>query len=121
MPSQGVVDEIEMSDVAADIAADVVAFLAVDTDVLAADTRDVLAADTTDVLSAAKAASDGRIGPIGIGPVGIGPIGTGPIGIGPTGDAYNSWGPGPSSFDEKTLRKIASRKNGPKIQGPKPS
>ena len=45
------VDEIEMSDVAgdvaADVAADVVAFLA-------ADTTDVLAADTIDVLSAAK-------------------------------------------------------------------
>ena len=38
-----VVDEIEMSDVAADVAA-----------FLAADTTDVLAADTTDVLSAAK-------------------------------------------------------------------
>ena len=51
------VDEIEMSDVAgdvaADVAADVVAFLA-------ADTTDVLAADTTDVFSAAKAASGGR-------------------------------------------------------------
>ena len=47
-------DEIDMSDVAADVAAesDVVAFLA-------ADTTDVLAADTTDVLSAAKAASGG--------------------------------------------------------------
>ena len=42
---RGVVDEIEMSDVAADVAA-----------FLAADTTDVLAADTTDVLSAAKAA-----------------------------------------------------------------
>ena len=55
-PPQGVVDEIEMSDVAgdvaADVAADVVAFLA-------ADTTDVLAADTTDVLSSAKAASGG--------------------------------------------------------------
>ena len=50
-PPQGVVDEIEMSDVAADVAA-VAAFLA-------ADTTDVLAADTTDVLSAAKAASGG--------------------------------------------------------------
>ena len=49
---RGVVDEIEMSDVAADVAA----FLATSTD-----TTDVLAADTTDVLSAAKAASDGRI------------------------------------------------------------
>ena len=51
-PPQGVVDFIEMSDVAgdvaADVAADVVAFLA-------ADTTDVLAADTTDVFSAAKA------------------------------------------------------------------
>ena len=49
-------DEIEMSDVAgdvaADVAADVVAFLA-------ADTTDVLAADTTDVFSAAKAADGG--------------------------------------------------------------
>ena len=42
---------IEMSDVAADVAA-VAAFLA-------ADTTDVLAADTTDVLSAAKAADGG--------------------------------------------------------------
>ena len=41
---RGVVDDIEMSDVAA---------------FLAADTTDVLAADTTDVLSAAKAASGG--------------------------------------------------------------
>ena len=40
---RGVVDFIEMSDVAADVAA-----------FLAADTTDVLAADTTDVLSAAK-------------------------------------------------------------------
>ena len=48
---RGVVDEIEMSDVAADVAA-VAAFLA-------AGTTDVLAADTTDVLSAAKAASGG--------------------------------------------------------------
>ena len=47
-PPQGVVDEIEMSDVAADVAA-----------FLAADTTDVLAADTTDVLSAAKAADGG--------------------------------------------------------------
>ena len=51
-PPQGVVDEIEMSDVAgdvaADVAADVVAFLA-------ADTTDVLAADTTDVFSAGRA------------------------------------------------------------------
>ena len=46
-PPQGVVDEIEMSDIAADVAA-VAAFLA-------ADTTDVLAADTTGVLSAAKA------------------------------------------------------------------
>ena len=46
------VDEIEMSDVAAFMAAD-------RTDVLVADTTDVLAADTTDVLSAAKAASGG--------------------------------------------------------------
>ena len=45
MPPQGVVDEIEMSHVAA-----VAAFLA-------AATTDILAADTTDVLSAAKAAS----------------------------------------------------------------
>ena len=50
--AQGDVDFIEMSDVAADVAA----FLATSTD-----TTDVLAADTTDVLSAAKAASDGRI------------------------------------------------------------
>ena len=50
---RGVVDEIEMSDVAADV--DVAAVAAF----LAADTTDVLAADTTDVLSAAKAA-DGR-------------------------------------------------------------
>ena len=42
------VDDIEMSDVAADAAA-----------FLAADTTDVLAADTTDVLSAAKAAGGG--------------------------------------------------------------
>ena len=55
-PPQGVVDYIEMSDVAAFLAADVVAFLA-------ADTTDVLAADTTDVLSAAKAASDGDNNP----------------------------------------------------------
>ena len=48
----GVVDSIEMSDVAADVAA-VAAFLA-------ADTTDVLAADTTDVLSAAKAADGPR-------------------------------------------------------------
>ena len=41
---QGVVDFIEMSDVAADVAA-----------FLAADTTDVLAAHTTDVLSATKA------------------------------------------------------------------
>ena len=47
----GVVDGIEMSDVAADVAA-VAAFLA-------ADTTDVLAADTTDVFSAAKAADGG--------------------------------------------------------------
>ena len=40
--------KIEMSDVAADVAA-----------FLAADTTDVLAADTTDVLSAAKAADGG--------------------------------------------------------------
>ena len=45
------VDEIEMSDVAADVAA-VAAFLA-------ADTTDVLAADTTDVMSAANAADGG--------------------------------------------------------------
>ena len=45
---RGVVDGIEMSDAAADVAA-VAAFLA-------ADTTDVLAADTADVLSAAKAA-----------------------------------------------------------------
>ena len=44
-------DEIDMSDVAADVAA-LAAFLA-------ADTTDVLAADTTDVLSAAKAADGG--------------------------------------------------------------
>ena len=44
-------DGIEMSDVAADVAA-VAAFFA-------ADTTDVFAADTTDVLSAAKAASGG--------------------------------------------------------------
>ena len=50
-PPQGVVDSIEMSDVAADVAV-VAAFLA-------ADTTDVLAADTTDVLSAAKAADGG--------------------------------------------------------------
>ena len=59
---RGVVDEIEMSDVAgdvaADVAADVVAFLA-------ADTTDVLAADTTDVFSAAKAASGGSCPAIG--------------------------------------------------------
>ena len=48
---RGVVDEIEMSDVAADVAA-VAAFLA-------ADTTGVLGADTTDVLSAAKAADGG--------------------------------------------------------------
>ena len=52
-PPQGVVDGIEMSDVAADV--DVAAVAAF----LAADTTDVLAADTTDVLSAAKAASGG--------------------------------------------------------------
>ena len=51
---RGVVDEIEMSDVAADVAA-----------FLAADTTDVLAADTTDVLSAAKAASGGCCPAIG--------------------------------------------------------
>ena len=51
VPRQGVVDRIEMSDVATDGAA-VAAFLA-------ADATDVLAADTTDVLSAAKAASGG--------------------------------------------------------------
>ena len=45
------VDAIEVSDVAADVAA-VAAFCA-------ADTTDVLAADTTDVLSAAKAADGG--------------------------------------------------------------
>ena len=50
-PAQIVVDGIETSDVAADVAA-VAAFLA-------ADTTDVLAADTTDVFSAAKAASGG--------------------------------------------------------------
>ena len=50
-PIQGVVDGIEMSDVAVDVAA-VAAFLA-------ADTTDVLAANTTDVLSAAKAADSG--------------------------------------------------------------
>ena len=50
-PRQGVVDSIEMSDVAADVAA-VAAFFA-------ADTIDVLAADTTDVLSAANAADGG--------------------------------------------------------------
>ena len=49
-----IVDGIETSDVAADVA-DVAAFLA-------ADTTDVLAADTTDVLSAAKAA-DGACWP----------------------------------------------------------
>ena len=49
---QGVVDSIEMSDVAADVA-DVAAFLA-------ADTTDVLAADTTDVFYAAKAADGPR-------------------------------------------------------------
>ena len=54
---QGGLDEIEMSDVAADVAA-VAAFLA-------ADTTDVLAADTTDVLSAAKAASGGCCPAIG--------------------------------------------------------
>ena len=47
LPRQGVVDGIEMSGVAADVAA-VAAFLA-------ADTTDVLAADTTDVFFAAKA------------------------------------------------------------------
>ena len=46
-----IVDGIETSDVAADVA-DVAAFLA-------ADTTDVLAADTTDVLSAAKATDSG--------------------------------------------------------------
>ena len=51
---RGVADEIEMSDVAADVAA----FLAVDT-------TDVLAADTTDVMSAAKAASGGSCPAIG--------------------------------------------------------
>ena len=45
---RSVVDEIEMSDVAADVAA-----------FLASDTTDVLAADTADVLSAAKAAGGG--------------------------------------------------------------
>ena len=54
---QDVVDGIEMSDVAADVAA-VAAFLA-------ADTTDVLAADTTDVFSAAKAASGGSCPAIG--------------------------------------------------------
>ena len=49
-PRQGVVDGIEMSGVAADVAA--VAFFA-------ADTTDVLTANATDVLSAAKAASGG--------------------------------------------------------------
>ena len=54
-PPQGVVDFIEMSNVAADVAA----FLAAaTTDVLPAATTDLLAADTTDVLSAAKAAPD---------------------------------------------------------------
>ena len=47
---RGVVDFIEMSDVAADVAA-----------FLAADTTDVLAADTTDVLSAAKGVWGGGI------------------------------------------------------------
>ena len=56
-PRQGVVDSIEMSDVAADVAA-VAAFLA-------ADTTDVLAADTTDVFSATKAASGGSCPAIG--------------------------------------------------------
>ena len=51
---RGVVDFIEMSDVAADVAA-----------FLAADTTDVLAADTTDVFSAAKAASGGSCPAIG--------------------------------------------------------
>ena len=45
---QGVVDEIQMSDFAADVAA-----------LFAADTTEVLAADTTDILFAAKAASGG--------------------------------------------------------------
>ena len=49
---QGIVDFMEMSNVAADVAADVVAFLA-------ALTSDVFAADTADVLSAAKAVNDG--------------------------------------------------------------
>ena len=51
-PRQGVVDGIELSDVAADVAA-VAAFLA-------ADTADVLACDTTDVFSAARAAGAGN-------------------------------------------------------------
>ena len=50
-PPHRVLSYIEMSDVAADVAA-VAAFLA-------ADTTDVLAADTTDVFSAAKAADGG--------------------------------------------------------------
>ena len=47
-PPQGIIDKIEITDVAADVAA-----------FLAADTTDALAADTTNVLSAAKAASGG--------------------------------------------------------------
>ena len=97
-PPQGVVDFIEMSDVAGDVAADVVAFLA-------ADTTDVLAADTTDVFSAAKAADDGScpaigIGPTGIGAIGIGPTGIGPIGIGPIGIG--------SGRDKHGLRSVGS-------------
>ena len=73
-PRQGVVDGIEMSDVAADVAA-VAAFLA-------ADTTDVLAADTTDVFSAAKAVDGGpwttsrtswKLWTVGIGLSGPGP------------------------------------------------
>ena len=57
LAGQGVVDEIEMSDVAADVAA-VAAFVA-------ADTTDVMAADTTEVFSTAKAADGGACPAIG--------------------------------------------------------